>query len=148
MQNHAVLYEEDFYAWTQEQAKLIKEKKLKLLDINHLFEEVESMGISQRTELESRLSVILTHLLKWKYQPVMRSNGWLGSINENRYRLGRLFKQSPSLTNKENLQNEVTEAYLHAIKKATIETGLNKNTFPIMCEWTITQILDEDFLPN
>ena len=148
MQKHATLYEQDFYAWTQEQAKLIKTKTLNKLDITHLFEEVESMGISQRTELESRLSVILTHLLKWKYQPIMRSNSWLGSINENRYRLGRLFKQSPSLTNEESLQNEVLEAYPHAVKKASIETGLNKSTFPLICEWTIEQILDEDFLPN
>lgn len=148
MQKESALYKHDFYAWTQEQAKLIKEKALNKLDIEHLFEEVKSMGISQRTELESRLSVILTHLLKWKYQPVMRSNSWLGSINENRYRLERLFKQSPSLTNKDTLQNEVDEAYTHATKKATIETGLNRNTFPVQCEWTIKQILDEDFLPK
>lgn len=126
MQNHATLYETDFYAWTQEQAKLIKQKALDKLDLLNLLEEVESMGASQKREFESRLSAILVHLLKWKYQPVMRSNDWLGSIVENRNEIETLLTQNPSLTNIEGSQEKLKVAYKHAIRKAAVETGLEK----------------------
>ena len=148
MRAPAKLYDEDFYAWTQEQAKFIKTGALDKLDIANLVEEVESMGASQKRELESRLIVILIHLLKWKYQPVMRSNSWLGSLVENRSELEILLAQNPSLTNTKVLQEKLTEAYRHAIKKTVVETGLTKSAFPELCEWTIKQVLDDDFLPK
>ena len=70
------LYEKDFFAWTQEQARLIKAKAFDKLDISHLFEEVEDMGNRHADEVESRLSVLLMHLLKWKYQPNLQSKSW------------------------------------------------------------------------
>lgn len=141
------LYDRDFYAWTQEQASLIQAGTLEKLDSVNLLEEIQSMGASQKRELESRLIVILIHLLKWKYQPVMRSNSWLGSLVENRSELEILFAQNPSLTNKDLLQDKLIEAYRHAIKKTVVETGLVKSIFPASCEWTVAQILDDEFLP-
>lgn len=148
MQQSKNLYEKDFYAWTQEQAKLIRNKALNKLDLLNLLEEVESMGASQKREFESRLSVILVHLLKWKYQPVMRSNSWLGSIVENRNEIETLLNQNPSLTNTKISQEKLKNAYKHAIRKAAVETGLNKNIFPEKCEWTIKQLLDDEFFPK
>ena len=58
------LYDQDFFAWTQEQAKLIKEKSFDKLDLINLLEEVESMGKHEKRELSSRLSLLLMHLLK------------------------------------------------------------------------------------
>jgi hypothetical protein len=63
------LYEQDFYQWTQEQAALLRAGALSQLDMANLIEEVESMGRSQKKELSSRLSVLITHLLKWEFQP-------------------------------------------------------------------------------
>ena len=65
-------YEKDFYSWTQEQAELLKHGRFSDLDIANLIEEVESMGRSEKRELESRLTILLLHLLKWKYQDVRR----------------------------------------------------------------------------
>lgn len=62
-------YEQDFYGWTMEQAALLKSGRLNELDIQNLIEEVETMGRSEKRALESRLSVLLLHLLKWHYQP-------------------------------------------------------------------------------
>ena len=59
------LYEEDFYAWTQEQVKLLKEKTLDKLDLKHLCEEVESMGASERSELVNRLKIIYFLLVEY-----------------------------------------------------------------------------------
>ena len=63
MQQVADLYKSDFFAWTKEQAQFIKQKAFDKLDIDNLFEEVESMGASEVRELESRLEVLLIHLL-------------------------------------------------------------------------------------
>lgn len=75
-------YDQDFYAWTQEQATLLKEKRFTELDLENLVEEVESMGRSEKRELESRLSVLMAHLLQWYYQPENRSRSWHATILE------------------------------------------------------------------
>ncbi|MGA7952859.1 MAG: DUF29 domain-containing protein, partial [Gloeobacterales cyanobacterium] len=67
------LYDQDFYAWTQQQVELLKTGQWKQVDIENLIEEIESLGKQQRQELRNRLEVLLGHLLKWRYQPEDRS---------------------------------------------------------------------------
>jgi Domain of unknown function DUF29 len=59
------LYETDFYAWTEEQAKLLKDREWGQLDLPNLIEEIESLGKQQRAELRNRLSILIGHLLKF-----------------------------------------------------------------------------------
>lgn len=87
------LYEKDFYAWTQEQAKLIKNKAFERLDLTHLFDEVEDMGNRHADEIESRLEILLMHLLKWKYQPNLQSRSWQLTIKEQRLAINRRLKK-------------------------------------------------------
>ena len=148
MQNYAALYEQDFYAWTQVQAKLIQEKLFDNLDLTHLFEEVESMGISQRNELDSRLSLLLMHLLKWKYQASRQCKSWIRTMKIQRFDVKKLLKRNPSLTNQNTITEALNDAYYHAVLNAADETNLDEDCFPKQCEWTIKQILDEEFLPN
>ena len=42
------LYEADFYAWTQEQVKLLKEQAWHHLDVLNLIEELEDLGRRDR----------------------------------------------------------------------------------------------------
>lgn len=140
------LYEKDFYAWTQEQAKFIKEKAFDKLDVVHLFDEVESMGISEERSLESRLEILLMHLLKWKYQPGKISNSWKYTIKEQRIRIHRLLKKMPSLKGK--TLEALFAAYDVARIKAANETGINEKIFPLHLEWVLEDILDDDFYPN
>lgn len=58
------VYEKDFYAWTKEQAMLLREHNFAELDVDHLIEEIENMGRSKRQQLVNRLEVLLLHLLK------------------------------------------------------------------------------------
>ena len=146
MQDTIDLYDTDFFAWTQEQAKLIKEKTFSKLDITHLFEEVEDMGNRHADELESRLELLLMHLLKWKYQPSYRGASWELTIKEQRNRIKQRLKKMPSLKSK--LNELFLDAYDNSIYDAAKETGLNLTAFPISCEWTKEQILDADFFPN
>src|SRR5690348_13781708 len=90
-------YEEDFYAWTVEQAHLLRSGDLSAIDIENIAEEIESMGRSDRRAIESRLAVLLTHLLKWQIQERMRSRSWAGTIGEQRRRIAKLLRESPSL---------------------------------------------------
>ncbi|NJP11893.1 MAG: DUF29 domain-containing protein [Leptolyngbyaceae cyanobacterium RU_5_1] len=91
------LYETDFYAWTQEQSKLIKAQQWDQVDATNLIEEIETLGRKERQELRNRLGVLLGHLLKWQFQSENRSSSWLGTIREQRVQLKLLLQDSPSL---------------------------------------------------
>ena len=66
--------DEDFYAWSLEQAALLRERRLAEADLDLIAEEIESMGKTEKRELVSRLTVLLLHLLKWRFQPRGRGN--------------------------------------------------------------------------
>ncbi|MCC2625934.1 MAG: hypothetical protein K0R14_1807 [Burkholderiales bacterium] len=140
------LYEKDFYKWAHEQAHYIKTRAFNKLDIEHLFDEVEDMSRSEERELESRLARLLQHLLKWKYQSGNISSGWRGTIEEQRYRIQRRLQQMPSLKNK--IKEILLDSYHVAKIQASADTGISSKVFPELCEWTLTQILKNDFYPN
>src|SRR5215208_3108 len=140
------LYEGDFYKWTQEQARLLRERRFGDLDLENLIEEVRSVGGSEKREIENRLVVLVSHLLKWKYQPGLRSPGWRGSINEQRFRIGLILRDSPSL--KRYPKAIFAGSYEGARLRASRETGIDFTLFPGACPFTIEQALDDDFLPK
>ena len=70
-------HDSDFYGWTKEQADLLRSGNLSQVDTLNLLEEIESLGNSLRSELESRLEVLFLHLLKWAFQPSHRGRRWL-----------------------------------------------------------------------
>lgn len=142
----ADLYEQDFYAWTEAQAALLKAGRLAELDLLNLLEEIESMGISQRTQLKNRLRVLLIHLLKWRFQSRARSSNWDGTINEQRNRLELLLETSPSLVR--FVSQDVASVYPKARRTASWETRLPLATFPETCPFTVEQILDFDYRPD
>lgn len=140
------LYDKDFYAWTQEQAGLIKDNLLGKLDLIHLQEELINMGASEKRELGSRLTILLMHLLKWKYQPTRRGVSWELTIREQRLEVKDVLADNPSL--KSIIDTVCCNSYDKAILKAAKEAKLSPNAFPETCEWTIDQILDSNFYPN
>ena len=148
MSTNAELYEEDFYAWTQTTAALIREGKWHDLDREAVAEEIESLGKSDWRELASRIAVLLRHLLKWRYQPERRQRGrsWRSTIWEQRSRLRRLLRQSPSLAPLVPLT--LQEEYAEARQRASEETGLSLATFPETCPWQAQEVLDVDFWPE
>ncbi len=141
----ANLHDQDFYAWTQQQSELLRAGKIDQLDVDHIIEEIESMGASERRELGNRLAVLLAHLLKWQYQPERRGRSWLLTIEEQRRRSARVLRQNPSL--KACLDEIFQDAYGDARLIAARETGKDKTEFPQESLWTTDQVLEEDFLP-
>jgi uncharacterized protein DUF29 len=146
MRPNAELYEQDFYAWTQEQAALLRKGAVQDLDLANLAEEIESLGKSQHRELGSRLDVLVLHLLKWGYQPRERSGSWRSTIRTQRRELRRLLQQQPSL--RPLVPDAVADGYPDARLDAGDETGLPLATFPATCPWTPEQVLDADFWPE
>jgi len=139
-------YEQDFYAWANEQAALLRSGRLAEADIGHIAEEIESMGRSEKRELVNRLTVLLLHLLKWQFQPGLRGNSWRLSIEEQRYRLEDHLNDNPSL--KTQLDGAVRDAYRLALIEAERETGLARATFPPVCPYTYEQAAKSDFWPE
>ena len=139
-------YNTDYYGWTLEQAELLKAGDLQHIDLENIIEEIEAMGRSEKRALESRLTVLLTHLLKWHYQPVRRGKSWELTIKEQRLRIQKLLRDNPSI--RKELQPCFLECYQFAIFQAVKETAIEEKTFPSVCQWTIEQTLNNDFFPD
>jgi len=138
-------YHTDFYLWTQQQADLLRQGSLSTLDTAHLAEEIDDMGASRERELESRLAVLLAHLLKWIIQPERRGNSWRLTIKEQRRRLDRLLCKNPSL--RARLSEIITEVYGDAVLMAAREMDCAEDDLPAALPFTIEQVLTE-WWPN
>ena len=131
-------YHTDFYLWTQQQAALLRKGHFSQADIEHIAEEIESMGRNDRRAMGSHLRNILMHLLKWRYQPKRRGTSWKSSINGGRDEVDVLLADSPSL--QPQLLALIAEEYQRARRNAANETHLALATFPEQCPFAIEQI--------
>ena len=141
-----VRYEEDLYAWSQEQAALLRVRQYDGLDWQNLAEEIAAVGGSDRRKLESRLCVILLHLMKWQAQPALRGASWRKTLRTQRREIRKLLKQSPSL--RRHVPALIRDAYGDAVKDAVDETGLPAEYFPSVCPYAPDAVPDEDNLPD
>ena len=148
------LYQKDYGRWARTQVNLLKAGRFADLDIEHLVEELEDMGRSECNELESRLTILLTHLLKWQFQyeqlserwKEFKGDSWKTTIIEQRDRIAKRLQKSPGL---KSILPEITkEAYVDATRLAAKETGLSIELFPRDCLYTQQEILDDEFLPG
>lgn len=89
------------------------------------------MGRRDRRELESRLRVLLTHLLKWQRQPAHRSASWLATIREQRKQITRKIRDLPSL--EPVVDEAIAKIYVDARENAVRESGLPASDFPASC---------------
>ena len=138
-------YDQDFYAWTREQADLLRAGHFTALDADHLAEELDSMGASERQQLTNRLKVLMAHMLKWQYQPHLQSRSWSATLKEQRLSIQDLLDDNPSL--RTILDQRITKAYRLARLLAVRETNLEERTFPEQCPYTWEQIIDERYYP-
>ncbi len=140
------LYERDFYASSNQQAALLRAGKLQHADIEHIAAEIESMGKTEKRELIGRLTVLLLHLLKWRFQSAKRAASWEASVKVRRNRLIDHLDDNPSL--KPLAPSALATAYRDAVIEAIAETGLPEPMFPEACPWTIEQVLSAEFWPD
>ena len=136
------LYEADETAWLEAMAELIQQGRLDDLDYLHLQEYLSDMARRDRREVESRLATLLTHLLKWTYQPDHRSRSWRGTLIEQRQELER---HAASGVLRNHAEAVLTDCYAKAVVRAAAETGIAAESFPSACPHTLEQLLSPDF---
>jgi hypothetical protein len=139
-------YEDDFESWSYEQAELLRQRRFAELDIPNLIEEIESMGSEQRFALQSSYRLVIAHLLKWQYQPQLRSTSWEITIGRERDNIAAREEKNHAL--RENARTLVEDVYRGAVREAAKETGLPRNTFPFDCPYTVDQLRDPEWMPD
>ena len=139
-------YDSDLYAWAIEQAALLRAGRWHELDLDHVAEEIEALGKSQRRELVNRLAVLLAHLLKWQVQPSFRGNSWQLTIREQRRRLQFHLDDNPSL--RARLDEWIDQGFEIGCLAAQRESGVARQALPARCPWTPGQIFDTEFYPE
>lgn len=142
--NETLLYQQDFYGWTQWQGQILAEKQSVGLDWQNLQEEIQALGRQEYRELVSRLAVLLGHLLKWKYQPDRRSRSWFLTIREQRRAINRHLVKSPSL--KARTVEALEDGFEAGVDLALRETDLPLRTFPEKCPYEFEDIVRDKFL--
>lgn len=137
----AELYESDETAWLDTMADLVRRGAYRELDYAHLEEYLSDMARRDRREVESRLIVLLAHILKWLHQPDRRSRSWQGTIIEQRQELDLLASRGVLRNHAEAV---LPEMYAKAVERAMAETGLPAQTFPADCPYSLEQLLSFD----
>lgn len=135
-----VLYEQDETAWLETMAMLAASGQHAEIDYLHLSEYLADMAKRDRREVFSRLVVLLSHLLKWEFQPEGRSGSWRGTIRAQRRDLRQLL-ESGTLRN--HAQAVLADAYAEARRQAADETELSLDLFPIESALGLDELLAE-----
>lgn len=133
------LYEQDETAWLERSVRLLREGRLEELDYENLKEFLDAMANRDRREVESRLAVLLAHLLKWGHQPDQRRRSWLATVEVQRHELSLLLRSG---TLRNHAEAELESAYRAAVRQAAAETGIDPKALPPQCPYTVTDLLE------
>lgn len=139
-------YDQDFYEWTKENARLLREGRFSEVDIDNLVEELEAMGRSEKRAFLNHLAVLIAHLLKWERQAALRSTSSKYTILEQRQQVADILDDNPSF--KHHLDEMLPKAYGKAIIRFVKETGLDGAVLPRVCPYEFDKIMDTRFFPE
>jgi hypothetical protein len=139
------LYDRDFFAWTQSVGEQLLAGRVSQADLERIAEEISDMGKRDRSEVHSRMVVLIMHLIKWVIQPERRENStWRSTIVTQRRELTNKFRDSPSL--RPYAMKILQEAYSEACDDALEETCL-QTSLPGDCPYTMEQVLQAGWYP-
>lgn len=146
------LYEEDFHAWALGQAEALRRLAAARsnidLDLEHLAEEVEDLGRSQRHAVEGHVERIIEHFLKLEHSPAPYPRAlWKKTVAVQRAELAR--KVTPSL--RAHLAATLAQRYRVARRLAALgleEDAVDPALLPSDCPYTLDQIEQDDWLPE
>ena len=141
-------YDQDVVLWANEQAALLRAGRFAELDIANIAEEIEDVGKAEQRELASHMAVLLMHLLKWAFQSEKRTRSWLLTIGNQRHRVHRRLRRTPSLKALLADPEWQEDMWIDATQDASKETGLPLELFPRTCPWSLSDVLAEGWLPE
>jgi Domain of unknown function DUF29 len=139
-------YDSDVILWAEEQARLLRAGRFSELDIEHIADEIEDVGKSEKRELASRMAVLLAHLLKWRYQPEKRTKSWRTTIDGQRRAVDIALRATPSLKAVMRDTEWSVVVWDDALAQAERETGLED--LPEVCPFTFDEARDPSFWPE
>lgn len=147
------LYETDFYAWTQAQAKELRRfARLRpnvALDLEHLAEEIRDLGKSEKDTVFTLAQQITEHLLLIEHGPATDQRlHWADEIDEFRDRLQR--KLSPTILRRLKRDSDtVFDSARRRVGRKMERYGEHQAAaaLPDTCPYTLDQILG-DWLPD
>ncbi len=135
----ADLYEADEHRWIEAQIEALRAGRTDQLDRAHLIEYLTDMTIRDRRELRSRLTVLLIHLLKIRFQPDRQTRSWADTIIEQQSEVKRILADIPRIA--QHIPELLAQAYDDAVRRAAPQTSLPRATFPATCPWTLDEAL-------
>ena len=129
--DQTALYEEDIYAWSQHQARVLRglaASGLRLpndLDLEHVAEEIEEVGNEQRFACESNLIRALIHLIKIvALQEDLAARHWTTEANTFLDTAARRYRPSMRQT------LDPAKIWSHACRRATQDLEVNGHAVP------------------
>ncbi len=145
-------YEDDFYAWTQYQAEVLRAMPSadNRFDREHVAEEIEDLGKSERDTVRSQVRRIVEHFLKLAHSPASdRRFDWMGSIIDAR----AILEDKLSATLRRDLEASLPRLYRSARKQAELSLRRHReddaaSVLPAECPYTLDQILADDWYPE
>jgi hypothetical protein len=145
-------YEDDFYAWTQHQAEVLRTMPISdnRFDREHVAEEIEDLGKSERDAVRSQIRRIIEHFLKLAYSPAQAPRfDWMETIVDARQQL--FDKLTPTL--RREVESTIGRLYGDARRRATL--GLQRygesetaKRLPSTCPYSWDEICQEDWYPD
>jgi hypothetical protein len=144
-------YDDDFFAWTQHQAMVLRSMAAadNRFDRENVAEEIESLGRSERDAVRSQIRRIIEHLLKLSHSPAQQPRfDWMASIAEARSVLGD--KISPTL--RQDAEAVLARLYRDGRRQAELALrGYGENqaadALPQHCPYSIEDIFREEWYP-
>ncbi len=134
---------DDYYAWAFEQASSLRAGRFDLIDLPNVIDEIEAVGRAEFHSFRSNIKIVLTHFLKWDFQPDKRSRSRENSIGEHRDRIDEDLRDSPSMMGKRD--DAVETAYGLARRKASRETRMTLSSFPETCPYSWEHIMSASY---
>lgn len=142
----ADLFDADLAAWTEAQASALREGRVDAIDAAHLSQMVEALVAERAAELQARLGVILTGLLRWAEQVDLRGHSWAATIDIQRFQVDDILRENPSL--RRSVADLIAAAYPEAKARAVLESALFEESFSESCPFTDDEVLTVGFLPD
>ena len=145
-------YEADFYAWTQYQAEVLRSIRTRdnRFDREHVAEEIEDLGKSERNAVRSEVRRILEHFLKLAHSPTVEPRSdWMVSIASARAEL----EDKLTATLRQDVEAALPQLYSRAKKIANLALvnygeANAAGGVPATCPYTLDQILADDWYPD
>ena len=140
-----MLYETDYSAWAESQAKALAEGRYQDLDLVNLADEVKGLSGSDKRAIKSHMAQLIGHLLKMQHQSERRGHSWLYTVREQRLVIEALLEDSPSL--KPYLASVLDRAHQLGRLQAARDSGLPESTFGDT-SYAFEQLLDPNYYPD